>query len=71
MDWQIFIVRSNNLADAEKLINEISLYDSSSQKFILLQKSFEAAKDQNELVESNKILEEARIFSSKKNMIQL
>jgi Flp pilus assembly protein TadD len=60
-------VRSNNLADAEKLINEISLYDSSSQKFILLQKSFEAAKDRNELAESNKILEEARIFSSNKD----
>ena len=60
-------VRSNNLADAKKLINEISLYDSSSQKFILLQKSFEAAKDQNELVESNKILEEARMFSSNKD----
>jgi Flp pilus assembly protein TadD len=60
-------VRSNNLADAEKLINEISLYDSSSQKFILLQKSFEAAKDRNELVELNMILEEARIFSSKKD----
>ena len=60
-------LRSNNLADAEKLINEISLYDSSSQKFILLQKSFEAAKYQNELVESNKILEEARMFSSNKD----
>jgi len=60
-------VQSNNLADAEKLINEISLYDSSSQKFILLQKSFEAAKDQNELVESNKILEEGRMFSSNKD----
>jgi len=60
-------VRSNNLVDAEKLINEISLYDSSSQKFILLQKSFEAAKYQNELVESNKILEEARMFSSNKD----
>ncbi len=60
-------IRSNNLADAEKLINEISLYDSSSQKFILLQKSFKSAKDQNELVESNKILEEARMFSSNKD----
>jgi Flp pilus assembly protein TadD len=60
-------LRSNNLADAEKLINEISLYDSSSQKFILLQKSFEAAKDQNEVVESNKILEEARMYSSNKD----
>ncbi len=60
-------VRNNNLADAQKFINEISLYDSSSQKFILLQKSFEAAKDHNELVESNKILEEARMFSSNKD----
>ncbi len=60
-------IRSNNLVDAEKLINKISLYDSSSQKFILLQKSFEVAKDQNELVESNKILEDARILSSNKD----
>ncbi len=60
-------VRSNKLADAEKLINKISLYDSSTTKFVLLQKSLEVAKIQNELVESNKILEEARMYSSNKD----
>ena len=59
-------VHSGNLEDAEKLINEISLYDSSSQKFILLQKSFEVAKIQNDLVESNKILVEARSYAFRK-----
>lgn len=58
-------LRCNNLADTEKLINDISLVDSSSQKFILLQKSYENAKQQNEMVESYKILEEARLFSSR------
>ena len=37
-----------------------------SQKFVLLQKSFENAQNQNELFKSNKILEEARMYSSKK-----
>ena len=50
----------------KKIINEIALVDSSSQKLVFLQKSFENAKTQNELVQSNKILEEARIFSYRK-----
>ena len=59
-------IRANNLISAKMLINEIALFDSSSPRFILLQKGFENAKVQNELVQSNKILEEARMFSSKK-----
>ena len=57
-------VRSNNLIEAEKLVNEISLIDSSSQKFVLLQKSFENGKNQSELIQLNSILEEARMFAS-------
>jgi tetratricopeptide (TPR) repeat protein len=60
-------IRTNNLAEAEELINEISFLDSTSQKFTLLQKSFENAKIQNELAQSNNILEEARMFASKKD----
>jgi len=59
-------IRGNNLISAEILINEIALFDSSSPKFMLLQKGFENAKTQNKLVQSNKILEEARMFSSRK-----
>jgi Flp pilus assembly protein TadD len=58
-------LRSNILSDVHKMINEISLLDSCSQKFASLQKSFDHAKEQNELVQSNKILEEARMFSSR------
>ncbi|HEX9252955.1 MAG TPA: tetratricopeptide repeat protein [Ignavibacteriaceae bacterium] len=60
-------IKIDNLSDAEKLIGKISLIDSSSQQFILLQKSFEIAQTQNELVQSNKILEEARMYSSNKD----
>lgn len=60
-------VRSYNLVEAEKLVSEISLIDSSSQKFVLLKKSFENAKVQNELVQLNSILEEARMFASNKD----
>jgi len=59
-------LRSNNLSEAEKLINEISFLDSSSQNFGLLQKSFENSKIQYELIQSSKILEEARLYSSTK-----
>ncbi len=60
-------IRTDNLSDAEKLIGEISLIDSSSQQLVLLQKSFKNAKTQSELVQSNKLLEEARIYSSNKD----
>lgn len=59
-------LRSNNLSDADKLIGKISLFDDSSEKFVLLQRNFETAIAQNEFVQSNKILEEARMFSSRK-----
>ena len=59
-------LRNNNISNAEKLINEISSEDSTSPKFILLQKTFKNSKAQNELVKSNKILEEARLFSYRK-----
>ncbi len=59
-------IRNNSISDAEELMNEISIVDSSSQKFILLQRTFENAKDQNELDTSNKILEDARLFSYRK-----
>jgi Flp pilus assembly protein TadD len=58
-------LRSNNLSDVHKMINEISLFDSCSQKFESLQKSFINAKTQNEQAQIKKILEEARMFSSR------
>lgn len=59
-------LRNNSISDAEELMNEISFVDSSSQKFILLQRTFENVKGQNELETSNKILEDARLFSYRK-----
>ncbi|MEO8231093.1 MAG: tetratricopeptide repeat protein, partial [Ignavibacteriota bacterium] len=60
-------IRTNNVSEAENLISEISLIDSTSEKYVMLNSDVENLKTQNELAKNYKILEEARVFSANKN----
>jgi tetratricopeptide (TPR) repeat protein len=60
-------LRQNNLSGARELIDEVPLIDSLSEDFILYKNSYNSAVKQNEVNESNKILEEARKYSANKN----
>ena len=60
-------IRQNNISEAKKLIDKISLVDSLSYDFISLKNSFNSAVHQNEINKSNMLLEEARKFSAQKN----
>lgn len=57
-------IHTNNIPQAENLIDRISLVDSTSQKFAMLNSGLENLKTQNTLAGNYKILEEARVFSA-------
>ncbi|MBK7629785.1 MAG: tetratricopeptide repeat protein [Ignavibacteriales bacterium] len=60
-------INSNKISEAENLISRISLNDSTSETYLTLHKSFNGLKTQNKLAQNYKILEEARVFSAKKD----
>ena len=59
-------LRQNNLAEARKLIDEITSVDSLSNDFVSFENSYNSALEQNEINQSNTLLEEARKYSSQK-----
>mgnify|MGYP001315030874 FL=1 len=60
-------IHTNNIPQAENLIDRISLVDSTSEKFAKLNSALEVLKTKNMLAGNYKILEEARDFSANKN----
>ena len=60
-------IKSNKITEAENRISLISLIDSTSEKYLLLQNSFEDLKTQNRLTENYKVLEEARVYAVKQD----
>lgn len=60
-------IRSDDLTLAKQLMDKISLTDSLSEEFNLLNKSYNYSLHQKEISESNNLLVEARIFVFEKN----
>jgi thioredoxin-like negative regulator of GroEL len=60
-------IRDKNIDGAEKLIHEISIIDSTSNDFYLLNNNFNTAKIQKKIDELNLVLDEARNFSVRKD----
>ncbi|HCY76421.1 MAG TPA: hypothetical protein DHV28_10910 [Ignavibacteriales bacterium] len=60
-------LRQNNLLEAEKLFHKMSLIDSISGQFISLKRNLEIAQNKNEVIQQNKILNDARNLVSQKD----
>ncbi|MFZ1517845.1 MAG: tetratricopeptide repeat protein [Ignavibacteriaceae bacterium] len=60
-------IRNGDIDLAKQLMDEISLTDSLSEQLILLRSSYNSAVNQKEIVESHKILDEARKYAVEKD----
>ena len=60
-------IRDKNITGAEKLVHEISIIDSTSNDFYLLNNNLNSIKNQKKIDELNLVLDEARNFSVRKD----